>query len=217
MACLPKKTPAARNAAEMPALARPRRGLPWYMASAAFRNQTAAPRYQIQLKLRLTLLWDAPPPTPATCPEHKDAYFCRHRRDGVCSTPKGERTRRRHPQLPCATIPVPVKAGGIGHRNPLLRNVLSMPDEDRRSHGFGTHAPRAGAHSASVQTPLTTPPGNPCARTSCAGRVCIRRHSTHPRIDIYLPVLAKRRTRGPVRVDSPSFRLSSFRLLRSVP
>ena len=116
MACLPKKTPAARNTAEMPALARPRRSFPWYIASAAFKNQTAAPRYQIQLKLRLTFLWDAPPPTPATCLEDYDAYSCRHRRDGVCSSPEGERTRRRHPHLPCATIPVPVKAGGIGLR-----------------------------------------------------------------------------------------------------
>lgn len=65
-ACLPKKIPAARNTAEMAALVSPRRSLPWYIASAAFRNQTAAPRYQIQLKLRLTFLWDAPSATPAS-------------------------------------------------------------------------------------------------------------------------------------------------------
>lgn len=53
-ACRPKKIPAARNTAEMTAFVRPSRKLPRRIASAAFRNQTAAPRYQIQLKLRLT-------------------------------------------------------------------------------------------------------------------------------------------------------------------
>src|SRR5579875_387147 len=49
-----KKMPAARKPAEIAALVRPRRRLPWCIARAALRNQTAAPRYQIQLKLRLT-------------------------------------------------------------------------------------------------------------------------------------------------------------------
>ena len=66
LAIRPKKIPAARNTAEIAAFASPMRKLPWRMASAAFRNQTAAPRYQIQLKFRLTFLWDAPPATHTT-------------------------------------------------------------------------------------------------------------------------------------------------------
>jgi hypothetical protein len=53
-ACRPKKIPAAKNTTAIAAFVNPRRKLPWRIASAAFRNQTAAPRYQIQLKLRLT-------------------------------------------------------------------------------------------------------------------------------------------------------------------
>jgi hypothetical protein len=43
----PKKIPAARNTAEITAFVTPIRKLPWRIASAAFRNHTAAPRYQI--------------------------------------------------------------------------------------------------------------------------------------------------------------------------
>jgi len=64
----PKKIPAAKNTAAISAFPTPRRKLPWRIASAAFRNQTAAPRYQIQLKFRLTLFWDAPPATHASPP-----------------------------------------------------------------------------------------------------------------------------------------------------
>ncbi len=67
-ACRPKKIPAAKNTAAMSAFVTPIRKLPWRIASAAFRNQTAAPRYQIQLKLRLTFLWDAPLDAVATSP-----------------------------------------------------------------------------------------------------------------------------------------------------
>lgn len=61
-----KKRPAAKNTAEMAALVRPIRRFPWCIERAALRNQTAAPRYQIQLKFRLTKRWDAPPDSAAT-------------------------------------------------------------------------------------------------------------------------------------------------------
>lgn len=44
----------------MAAFVSPIRRLPRYIASAAFRNHTAAPTYQIQLKFRPTFSWDAP-------------------------------------------------------------------------------------------------------------------------------------------------------------
>ncbi len=67
-ACRPKKIPATRNTAEMTAFVNPIRKLPWRIASAAFRNHIAAPRYQIQLKLRLTFFRDAPLSAVATSP-----------------------------------------------------------------------------------------------------------------------------------------------------
>ncbi len=52
----------------MTAFVNPIRKLPWRIASAAFRNHIAAPRYQIQLKLRLTFFRDAPLSAVATSP-----------------------------------------------------------------------------------------------------------------------------------------------------
>lgn len=144
-----KKRPATRNPAAIAALVMPRCRLPWCMASAAFRNQTAAPTYQIQLKLRPTLVWDAPHGAGASFLETIV------RRGGR----SGHGAGFHRAALRVLTSDLPRTPG----ENLRLPGTLPRDLANGASGPSGTHPLRAGTHFGSSPTPVTTPFRHPCA------------------------------------------------------